>query len=354
MDQNIVFVYKIETQNYISVLDLSRTEAWGTFELEQEEEFETFDHYKSNPIQGRTFFANQDDMVLLVESINQQIQKNRQLRTDGPVHIVSSESAAGSLRAGLERPKTVIGFPDFLSIGPLGELDKKTGQTFRKDWLIENINIEQEVEYPVKFSNTLREIEDIPNEVPIYIWYGNNANEQICMRFLIYLLNEKTNEIFLINSTELYEKHINTQKQQQYISNTSQMESPNLKMLFEKNKKATALSEKERSHLQLDWEALAKTKEVLRIWSNGEIKGVPENHTDSTILHMIEDLQKQQGNNDFIKIGKLLEEFFVQMDGFVDIFFLEYRIRHLIYSGFLEIKGIPKSLWNYSVRMRNE
>ncbi|MDI2588836.1 hypothetical protein OR571_17445 [Psychrobacillus sp. NEAU-3TGS] len=102
LDPNIVFVYKNETQNYITVLDLSRTEGWGTFELEQEDEFETFDPYKSNPIQGKTFFANQDDMVLLVESINQQIQKNRQLRTACPVHIVSSESAAGSLESVLK------------------------------------------------------------------------------------------------------------------------------------------------------------------------------------------------------------------------------------------------------------
>jgi len=42
------------------------------------------------------------------------------------------------------------------------------------------------------------------------------------------------------------------------------------------------------------------------------------------------------------------------MDEFVGIFFLEYRIRHLIYSGMLELKGIPKSLWNYSIRKRNE
>ncbi|MFJ5772157.1 DUF1835 domain-containing protein [Psychrobacillus sp. NPDC093180] len=354
MDPTIVFVYKIETQNYITVLDLSRTEAWGTFELEQEVEFETFDHRKNKSTQGRTFFANQDDMVLLVEFINQQIQKNRQLRTNGPVHIVSSESTAGSLKSGLLRPKTVIGFPDFLSIGPLGKLDEKMAQTYRKDWLIDNINFEQETEYPIKFSNTLREIEDIPSEVPIYIWYGNNANEQVCMRFLIHLLKDKTNKLFLINSTDLYEKHISTQKQPLHIFNTSQIESQDIKMLFEKNNKDTPLSDKERNHLQLEWEALAKTKEVLRIWRNGEIKGVPEDHVDSPILQMIENLQKQQGNNVFIKIGEVLGELIVQLEEFVDIFYLEYRIRHLIYSGFLEIKGIPKSLWNYSIRMRNE
>ncbi|TQR38069.1 DUF3658 domain-containing protein [Brevibacillus brevis] len=33
-------------------------------------------------------------------------------------------------------------------------------------------------------------------------------------------------------------------------------------------------------------------------------------------------------------------------------FFLEYRIRHLIYSGVLELKGIPKSMRHYSIRIR--
>lgn len=354
MGPNVVFVYEIKTQNYITVLDLSRTEGWGTFELEQEDEFDMFDHRESYSTQGRTFFANQDDMNMLVELVNQQIQKNRRLRTDGAIHIVSSESAAGSLRSGLERPKIVIGFPDFLSIGPLGKLAEKTGQTYRKDWLIENINFEQEIEYPIKFSNTLRELEDIPNEVPIYIWYGNNANEQICMRFLIYLLKDKTNELFLINSTDLYEKHIATKDDQLPIFNTSQIESQDIKLLFEVNKTDNPLSDKERIQLQMEWEALAQTKAFLRIWSNGEIRGVPEYHFDEEILHIIEKLHQQQGNKDFIKVGRVIEELFTQMDEFVSIFFLEYRIRHLIYNGFLELKGIPKSLWNYSIRKRGD
>ncbi|WP_425467619.1 hypothetical protein [Psychrobacillus soli] len=41
------------------------------------------------------------------------------------------------------------------------------------------------------------------------------------------------------------------------------------------------------------------------------------------------------------------------MDEFVGIFFLEYRIRYLIYTGFLELKGIPKSEWHYSVKKRD-
>lgn len=352
MQPNLVFVYKIETQKYITVLDLSRTESWGTFEFEQEDDFDMFDHRKSNSTPGRTFLADLDTMNELVELINQHIQKNHRLRTKGAVHIVSSESAAGSLRVGLEWPKTVIGFPDFLSIGPLGKLDEKLAQTYRKEWLMENINFEEETEYPIKFSNTLRELEDIPSEDPIYIWYGNNANEQVCMRFLLYLLRDKTNEIFLINSTELSEKHITTTEEQGQIFDTSQIKSEEVNLLFDVNKRGNSLSNKERTQLQMEWEALAQTKENLRIWNNGEIKGVPENHFDVEILHTIEKLHEQQGNRDFIKVGRVVEELFIQIDEFAGIYFLEYRIRHLIYSGFLELKGIPKSILHYSVRKR--
>ncbi|ULT59810.1 DUF3658 domain-containing protein [Neobacillus drentensis] len=36
----------------------------------------------------------------------------------------------------------------------------------------------------------------------------------------------------------------------------------------------------------------------------------------------------------------------------INAFFLEYRIRYLIYSRFLELKGIPKSMRHYSVKPR--
>lgn len=355
IEPNIVFVYKIETQNYITVSNLLLgSDKWEVFQLNQEDEFEMFDHRKSNsnPNEGRTFFANQDDMYLMAELINEQIQKNRPLRTSGAIHIVSSESAAGSLRAGLEWPRTVIGFPDFLSIGPLGNLDETIDRSYRNEWLMENINFEQEIEIPIKFSNTLREIEDIPSQVPIHVWYGNNASEQTCMRFLLYLLRDKTNDIFLINSTTLYEQYITSKVEKQPILNTSQIDSKLIKRLFETNKTNKPLSVEERIQLQTEWKALAQTKENLRTWSNGEIIGVPESHYDAQILHIIKNIHEQQGNKDFIKTGRVIEELLLQMDEFVGIFFLEYRIRHLIYTGFLELKGIPKSSWHYSVKKR--
>ncbi|WP_429469390.1 DUF3658 domain-containing protein [Neobacillus sp. B4I6] len=42
------------------------------------------------------------------------------------------------------------------------------------------------------------------------------------------------------------------------------------------------------------------------------------------------------------------------MEEMVGDFYLEYRIRHLIYSGFLELKRIPRSIRFYSVKLREK
>jgi hypothetical protein len=143
IEPNIVFVFKLETQNYLTLSDVVGGESWETFELNHGETFDLFDHKGSKPLEGRGYFINQEDINEMVEEINKYIQKYRQFHANrgnkvGPVHIVSPEFAAGSLRVGLERPKQVIGFPDFFSIGPLWKLEEKGGQNFRNEWTLLN------------------------------------------------------------------------------------------------------------------------------------------------------------------------------------------------------------------------
>ncbi|WP_057776153.1 DUF1835 domain-containing protein [Cytobacillus dafuensis] len=356
IEPNVVIVYQIKTNNYLTISDMIKIDVWLTYEINNKVEFEKFNHEEHQPVEGRGFFINQEDMNKMVEEINKHIQKKRYLKGMGnqlgAVHIVNSESAAGSLRVGLERPKTVIGFPDSFSIGPLWKLDEKIGQSYRKEWLFENINFEQEdYEYENKFTNTLREIEDIANDVPIYIWYGNNADEQTGLRLLLYLLREKTNEIFLMNSIELYVRYSATEEEQP-IFHTGQMASKNLRLLFENNKENKPLSDKKRIQFHKEWEKLSQTKEVLRLWIDDEIKGVPKHHYDPLIIETIGKLHHKQGTKDFIKTGSVIGEILTQMDSYINYSFLEYRIRHLIYSGVLELKGIPKSMRHYSVKLR--
>ncbi|MFJ7936572.1 DUF1835 domain-containing protein [Sporosarcina sp. NPDC096371] len=356
MEPNVVFVYRIETEKYVTISDWSEGGNWETFEIDHSADFEAFNHKERQPIEGRSYFVNQDGMSELVEEINKHIQLIRHAKglghQDGAVHIVTSESAAGSLRVGLEQPKTVIGFPDSFSIGPLWKLDEQLGQSYRKEWLFENINDEHDdFEYDHKITNTLREMEDIAAHVPIFIWYGHNADEQTGLRFFLYLLRDKPNEIFLVNSTELYERS-NAPVEDQAIFHTSQMDSTSLRMFSEHNQEYQPLSDTDLVQFYREWEKLSRTKEVLRLWIDDEIKGMPEHHYDPFILKTIEQLHHEQGTKDFINTGSVIGEIFSRMDTHINFFFLEYRIRHLVYSGALELKGIPKSMRHYSIKLR--
>jgi hypothetical protein len=353
MDPNIVFVFEIKTQHYINVQDLQHI-GWGTFELNPGDSFDTFDHKENKPVEGKSYFVNQDGVVKMVEEINKRIQQNRPGDGDNetkiPVHIVSPEFAAGSLRVGLERPMAVIGFPDFLGIGPLGKLEEKMGQTLRNEWIYENINYEQDDhEYQTKFQNALREIEDVPTNVPIYIWCGSNASEQTGLRFILYLLRDKPNEIFLLHSTELYEKYITNEEEP--FPNTGQLDPDDARLLFEKNKDIKPLSDFERKQFQIEWEELSESTEVMRVWENGKIKGVPEHHFDSLIIRTLESLHANQEDKDFIKVGTVISEILTNGDE-CDPYFLEFRIRTLTYNRVFELKGIPKSMRHYKIKLR--
>ena len=355
IEPNIVFVYQVHTHQYLTSADLTEGGLFEVYEINDSNEFEQFLHEEHQLVEGRSLWLNQHDMNEIIEAINRQIQSYRHSTTtfeskqQGVTHIVMSESTAGSIRVGLPEPKTVIGIPDSFSIGPLWMLHEKSGQNFRSEWLYENINTEQEDnEAQQKFLHTVLQIEDISNEVPIYIWYANNANEQTGLRFILYLLREKTNDIYLMNTTDLYEKYCDT-REKQVIFHTGQLEADCLGLLFEM-KRDNKLMEEESKQFKKEWAQLAETKDVLRLWKGDKIIALREDHYDSLILDSIERCHIHHGNKDFIKVGHIIREIYQQH--FIDIFFLEYRIRYLIYNGLLELKGIPKSLWHYSVKIR--
>ncbi|AJK88421.1 hypothetical protein D0439_14695 [Lysinibacillus fusiformis] len=65
-------------------------------------------------------------------------------------------------------------------------------------------------------------------------------------------------------------------------------------------------------------------------------------------------LHQEQGHVDFIQTGAFLLELLARMEEPPNIFYLEYRIRYLIYNGNLALKGIPKSTRDYYVKIRQK
>jgi hypothetical protein len=282
------------------------------------------------------------------------VSQNKMGREFNTVHIACGEHTAGTLRYGLGRGNKVIGFPDFFSIGPIWELHKDVGRKHRYEWLKDHINMEMEYmeeEYERKIGKTLEEIDAIPGDVPIVIWTAENVEEQTGMRYFMYLLKEKPNDVLLINTSLAYQE-LFVVHDDQYFHHTGTIYPEKLKEMYEKNV-AKPLSVEERDRYQKEWILLTESKEILRIWQNREIAFVNENHFDPYIMTTIQKLHTEQGQKDFILAAKIIGEVLSLLEGNVFDAFLEYRIRELVYNGVFEIKGIPKDMRSYSVRVKN-
>ncbi|WP_052404883.1 DUF1835 domain-containing protein [Bacillus rubiinfantis] len=359
IEPNIVFVYKIEALTYLNLKELSQSGEWQTYELSHEAEFEIFNHKEWKPLIGKGYMINQDVHNMMLEKINQEIHKQRMAKplakSQTPVHLVCSEATAGALRFGLKQPRMVIGFQTLFSIGPIWQLDQKRGQTQRFQWMNENINLEQdEFQLENDFNRCLLEIAEIPEHAPIYIWTANNGDEQTGLRLLLHLLRGKNNPVFLINVTEVFQRGYFVKQGEERINNhTSGVHPDEFLRIFDEDIEVKLLSAHDRLQYQQEWESLAQTMGLLRIWQDGKLMDVPENYYDSLIISTIEDLHAQQERKDFIRAGYVIAGVLGQVDEPVSDCYLEYRLRHLIYTSVLELKGVPRSMLHYRVKLRS-
>ncbi|MEH7883838.1 DUF1835 domain-containing protein [Bacillus sp. JJ1609] len=270
------------------------------------------------------------------------------------VHLVCGESHAGSLRYTFGHEHRVIGFPDFFAVGPIKRLHTKAGLQRRYEWLRDHLNYSDdyfEEEYEIRLKSTLAEIEAISPHVPIVVWTAENADEQTGIRYLLYLVKEKPNDICLINTTTAYQELFNTSEYQYLYSHTGGPEPEKLKEIYQR-KTSSPLTQEERRRFEQEWITLAEKKEVLRIWKNNSIIAVNEDYFDELIITTAQKLHSKKTEKEFIKAARIIGEVFAQIDNHVGDAFLEDRLRALVYKGVFEIKGIPKGMRYYSVRLK--
>lgn len=284
------------------------------------------------------------------------IAKNTHYKT---AHIVFGDSPAGSLRMGLKEmglkgEEKVITFSDIFSVGPVWRLDEKTGLSNRYEWLRKHINIDDEIldNYQDEFNNTVLEINGVLKDVPIIVWVGANAHEQTALRYVLYLLKEKTNDIFVMDTTSKYNNQFATPEIEFFPLHTGEISSDKLRLIYEKNRKSNALTQNERKKFEKEWEQLSTEQEVLRIWKNKGINSVNETYYDDYIINTARKIHIERNNNEFIKSARLIGEVMGHLNQYIGDQFFEYRVRHLIVNGRFEIEGVPKAMRYYSVKLR--
>ncbi len=224
----------------------------------------------------------------------------------------------------------------------------------RYEWLRTHINIDDEVlfNYEEYFKRTILDIEQIPSHHPIVIWAGENAHEQTGLRFVLYLLKEKTNDILIINTNEAYKTHFDRPEIDFTPRNMGELSSEQLKQIYENEKNDHALTQTERKTFEQQWEQLCKEKEVLRIWEGNKIVSVPETFYDEYIINTVKKLHQKKKHNDFIKSARVIGEVIGHLNQYVGDQFIEYRIIRLIMNGVLDMKGVPTAMRYYSIKLR--
>jgi hypothetical protein len=300
-----------------------------------------------------------DELIRLYNSIPEpqaNIEKNTHYKT---IHIVFSDSPAGSLRIvlkemGLQDEEKVIAFSDVFSVGPVWQLHEKAGLSNRYEWLKKHINMDDEIldSYQDKFNNTISEINAIPIDTPIIIWIGENAHEQTALRYVLYLLKEKTNDIFVMDTTSKYKNQFGVPETEFFPLDTGEISPDKLRLIYEKNRKNNSLTQNERKKFEKEWEQLSTKQEFLRIWKNKMINSVNESYYDDYIIDTLRKIHIERKNNEFIKSARLIGEVMGYLNQYIGDQFFEYRVRHLIVNGIFEIEGVPKAMRYYSVKLR--
>jgi len=271
------------------------------------------------------------------------------------VHIVFGTSTSGSLNIALKKMKLqdkekVISFSDIFSIGPVWRLHEKQGIQHRYEWLKNHMNVEDDYidNYQDNFSDTLSAIQATSKNTRIIIWMGENAHEQTAARYVLYLLKDKSNDVFLMKIKENYKVNDTIF----YPLHSGEMAADQLRGIYETNMEVLPLSQQERKKFQEEWEALATNQAVLRIWKNKEIHRVDEAYFDELIIQSVKELHTKRNNQEFMHAARVIGQVFGHLNQYIGDAFLEYRLRHLVFNGVLEIEGVPKGMRYYRVRLR--
>lgn len=306
----------------------------------------TIDMHQESENSKEEFYQQMADICEDLKKVRSCPKRSRAVKA---VHIAFGRATAGSLKmmlkeSGKEQEESTIAFPEIFSIGPLRRLDSKKGRLKRLEWLKARLNdffdeLEEEYHY---FEKEIAALNSISDHVRVIIWAGENAYEQTGLRFVHQLLHKKPNDIF----------HIHTSKAFPYIIHSGELSDEKLRLIYEKGHHKSSVTAEERLSLAEEWKALSQEDSVLRIWEDRRIKSVEETFYDSFIIEKAKQLQRSRSKKDFIVCPRVIGEVLGHLDDRIGDEFIEYRIRTLIYKGVFEIKGVPKAMRYYSVRLK--
>lgn len=294
-----------------------------------------------------------------------EIGKHTQNKIEEPykvAHILFGDSAAGCFRQVLKhleayKDEKVICVQEMFSIGPIWKLNEEVGKESRYNWLQNNLSDEDGEfdELKENFNRAVNHIMSIKEDILIYLWAAENAEEQAGLRFVVELLKEKNNDIFVMNTTKAFNELFNKGERKYTISHTGELSPDHLQAIYEKQRQDhSPLTQDEREQYEKEWLSLTEKIETLRIWRNGTVQSVPEDYFDDLIISRAKKLHGKRKTNEFFKSLRLIGEVLghIHLDQYISDTFINYRLIKMIENGIFEMEGSLEAMRFYSVRLK--
>ncbi|MEK4852855.1 DUF1835 domain-containing protein [Paenibacillus sp. FSL H7-0756] len=274
---------------------------------------------------------------------------------DTHVHILCGDSFGGSMKQALkglgwtDSHKLII-LRENYAIGPLDQLDTLVGRKLSSDWFRQHIQEYFTVsdECDREYTELLDNLEQIPEQAKIVIWTGSNASEQAGLRLTVHLLGNRENELIEMDAGAICEELFNRPDAFINYCHSGEIPSDKLREALLRIDVGSRLSAADIARLSQDWLTISGQSGVLRIWHKDVLLEVPADYYDSYLLEKLDSLQPP-GEDGFLKSARLVGEALGHCEQYVGDAYFEHRVRELIYSGVLEMKGVPTAMRFYSI-----
>ncbi len=299
---------------------------------------------------------SKDDMVQFLLQQNEE----QDVSTIETVHIVFGHSPGGSLKAAFRnsnyvKTEEIIVMPGNFSVGPLKDLHLCEGIEARFQWLQERYFIEDDglAIFEREVKEAVEKIKSIPPQQDIIIWTCQNAHEQIGLRLVLAMLEKKPNDIYVLDTFQLFhELHIFPQlAEDNYPRSSGEVSVENVLHIYEqyqgrplKKSVQQALSKEGLKMLMDDY--CIHTWEYNELWSHHN-----ENVDDDWIIACAKRLHEDQEEAPYLMAARLIGEVLGHMEQYREAEWIEYRLRQLIQQGVFSYRGELKGMLHYQVKL---
>ena len=299
---------------------------------------------------------SKDDMVQFLLQQNEE----RDVSTIETVHIVFGHSPGGSLKAAFRnsnyvKTEEIIVMPSNFSVGPLKDLHTCEGIEARFQWLQERYFIEDDglAIFEREMKEAVEKIKAIPSHQDIIIWTCQNAHEQIGLRLVLAMLEKKPNDIYVLDTFQLFhELHIFPQlAEDNYPRSSGEVSVENVLHIYEQyqgrplKKSLQQTLSKEGLKMLMD-DYCIHTWVYNELWSNHN-----ENVDDDLIIACAKRLHEDQEEAPYLMAARLIGEVLGHMEQYRESEWIEYRLRQLIQQGVFSYQGELKGMLHYQVKL---